>query len=336
MDRKMFNLVVLLDIKKAFDTIDHSILLNKLELYGITGGALSLTRSYLFDRNQTCQLGDMMPTSRRVKCGIPQESILGPLFFLIYINDLPECLNHTTSRLFDDDTNLTVAGDSIQEIESNMNSDLAHVNQWLLANKLSLNVVKTEFILIGTAKKLSSLAVQPNLEIDHFKIKQVCNTSVLGVEIDDKLSSNKHIDKVAKKVASGIGAIKKIRDIVDKETLISVYNALINPHFDYCSEVWDTMGVGLSNRLQKLQNRAARVIMKFSNDIPGPEAVKVLGWEKLETRRAKSKAKTMYKVLNKAAPSSLVKLFKHKKEITQYDLRGSFTSLQLPQPKLKS
>ena len=156
---------------------------------------------------------------------------------------------------------------------------------------------------------------------------------MLGVEIDDKVSWNKHIDKVAKKVASGIGAIKKIRDFVDKETLISVYNALINPHFDYCSEVWNTMGVGLSNRLQKLQNRAARVIMKFSNDIPGPEAIKVLGWEKLETRRAKSKAKTMYKVLNKAAPSLLVKLFKHKKEITQYDLRGSSTSLQLPQPK---
>ena len=109
---------------------------------------------------------------------------------------------------------------------------------------------------------------------------------MLGVEIDDKLSWNKHIDKVAKKVASGIAAIKKIRDFVDKETLISVYNALINPHFDYCSKVWDTMGVGLSNRLQKLQNRAARVIMKFSNDIPGPEAIKVLGWEKLETRRA--------------------------------------------------
>ena len=98
---------------------------------------------------------------------------------------------------------------------------------------------------------------------------------MIGVEIDDKLSWNKHIDKVAKKVASGIGAIRKIRDFVDRETLISVYNALINPHFDYCSEVWDTMRVGLSNRLQKLQNRVARIIMNFSNDIPGPEAIKM-------------------------------------------------------------
>ena len=115
--------------------------------------------------------------------------------------------------------------------------------------------------------------------------------------------------------------------------MISIYNALINPHFDYCSEVWDTLGVGLSNRLQKLQNRAARVIMNFGNDISGPEAIKALGWETLETRRAKSKAKTMYKVLNNLAPSSLAELFEQKRNITQYDLRGSSTSLQLPQPK---
>jgi hypothetical protein len=128
-DRKMFNLVtvVLLGVKKAFDTIDHGILLRKLELYGITGSALAMIRClYLSDRNKTCQLGDLMSTVRRVKCGIPQGSILGPLFLLIYINDLPECLNHATPRLymFADDTNLTVAGERIQQIELNMNSDL--------------------------------------------------------------------------------------------------------------------------------------------------------------------------------------------------------------------
>ena len=111
-----------------------------------------MVRSYLSDRSQTCQLGDKMSTSRRVEFGIPQGSILGPLFFLININGLLECLNHATPRLFANDTYLTVAGDSIQEIEANMNSDFADVNQWLLANKLSLNVVKPNLYSLAQLK----------------------------------------------------------------------------------------------------------------------------------------------------------------------------------------
>ena len=131
----MFNLVVLLDLKKAFDTIDHGILLRKLGLYGITGSALAMIRSYLSDRNKKCQLGDLMSIARRVTCGIPQGSILGPLFFIIYINNLPECLNHATPRLFADDTNLTIAGEHIQEIASSMNSDLTCINEWYMSVK---------------------------------------------------------------------------------------------------------------------------------------------------------------------------------------------------------
>ena len=131
--------------------------------------------------------------------------------------------------------------------------------------------------------------------------------------------------------------MRRIRDFVDRDTLISVYNALIRPHFDYCSEVWDTLGNVLSKRLQKLQNRAARVVLGMSNDIPGSEALDMLGWEPLETRRAKKKAVHMYKVLNGLAPSSLADLFVPKSDIIEYDLRGSHTSLQLPHPiKLKN
>jgi hypothetical protein len=123
--------------------------------------------------------------------------------------------------------------------------------------------------------------------------------------------------------------MRRIRDFVDRETLSSIYNALIRPHFDYCSEVWDTLGVGLSSRLQKLQNRAARIIMNLRYNTPGIEALNALGWEPLETRRAKSKVKQMYKVRNDLAPSSLATLFVGKRSITEYDLKGSSTSLQL-------
>ena len=332
MDRKLYNLVVFLDLKKSFDTVNHEILLHKLELYGITGCALAFIQSYLSDRTQICQLGDKM-SKRNVKCGIPQGFILGPLLFLTYINDLPECLSQATSRLFADDTNLTVAGEIIREVELAMNDDLARLKEWLLANKLSLNVARTEFMLIGSDYKINNLVTQPKIKIDHTKIKQVYNSRVLGVDIDNKLKWNNHIDTIAKKVFSGIGGVRRIRDFVDRDTLISVYKSLIRPHFDYCSEVWDALGNGLSNRLQKLQNRAARVVLGMSNDTPGFEALGMLGWESLETRRAKGKAVYMYKVLNGLASTSLNDLFVSKSDITEYDQRGSYTSLQLPHPK---
>ena len=268
MDRKMFNLVVLLDLKNAFDTVNHDILVQKLELYGITGNALAMIQSYLSDRKQKCQLGDVMSSKRHVTCGIPQGSVLGPLLFLLYINDLPECLQKATPRLFADDTNLTVAGESIEEVELAMNNDFHCVHKWMLANKLSLNSSKTEFLLIGSNHRLKNLINQPNIKINQDKIKQVHYSRLLGVQIDEKLTWNKHVEDVAKKSTSGVGAIRRIRDFVDRETLISIYNALVRPHFEYCSEVWDTLGIGLSTRLQKLQNRAARIIMGMKNNTP--------------------------------------------------------------------
>ena len=141
-DKKIFNLVVFIDLKKAFDTVNHDILLKKLELYGIKGQALNLLKSYLSNRHQKCQIGKFVSSERLIKCGVPQGSILGPLLFLLYINDLPECLKSTRPRLFADDTNLTASGPCITDIENAVNSDLQNLRNWLIANKLSLNVTK--------------------------------------------------------------------------------------------------------------------------------------------------------------------------------------------------
>ena len=129
LDRKMFNLVVLIDLKKAFDTVDHQILLNKLELYGIKGQALTLLKSYLTNRNQKCQIKNSFSSERLIKCGVPQGSILGPLFFLLYINDLPHCLSKTKPRLFADDTNLTASANSMTDLETAVNSDLENLRK---------------------------------------------------------------------------------------------------------------------------------------------------------------------------------------------------------------
>ena len=149
LDRKLFNLVVFIDLKKAFDTVDHQILFKKLEHSGIKGQAHSLLKSYLTNRGQKCQLNGFVSSEQPIKCGVPQGSILGPLLFLLYINDLPECLDNTRPRLIADDTNLTASGESMNDIEIAVNSDLENLRNWLMANKLRLNVAKTEFMLIG-------------------------------------------------------------------------------------------------------------------------------------------------------------------------------------------
>ena len=140
----MVNLVVLTDLKKAFDTVDHQILLSKL------GQAINLLKSYLTNRKQKCQIRNSFSSERLIKCGVPQGSILGPLLFLLYINDLPHCLSKTKPRLFADDTNLTASANSMTDLEAAVNSDLENLRKWLIANKLSLNVAKTEFTLIGS------------------------------------------------------------------------------------------------------------------------------------------------------------------------------------------
>ena len=297
-DRKMLNLVVLIDLKKAFDTVDYQILLSKLELYGIKGQAINLLKSYLTNRKQKCQIRNSFSSERLIKCGVPQGSILGPLLFLLYINDLPHCLSKTKPRLFADDTNLTASANSMTDLEAAVNSDLENLRKWLIANKLSLNVAKTEFILIGSKSVINNISnSHPNVFIENKQIKQVYECKTLGVKIDQHLSWKDNTDEICKKVTAGISAIRRIRPFVDQDTLILIYNAIVRLYFDYCSEVWDVFGEAQSKRLQKLQNRAARIILNVSNDVEHNIALRALGWEPLQMERKKAKAKNYVQVI---------------------------------------
>ncbi len=215
MDRGQFNIAVFLDLQKAFDTINHNILIKKLDLYGLQKPALNLLGSYLENRFQMCTVNGVLSKKNLVTCGIPQGSILGPLLFLIYINDLPSSLEQSSSRMFADDT--TVSGKPLHDVEVAINHDLSNVNQWLCANKLSLNLVKTEYILIGSRHNINNILATPKVFVGDIPIKRVRETKALGVYIDEFLSWEKHIDKIAKKVSSGIGAIRKLKGMSNKK-----------------------------------------------------------------------------------------------------------------------
>ena len=209
--------------------------------------------------------------------------------------------------------------------------------KWLIANKLSLNVAKTEFILIGSRPMLTQISNEhPKVSIGNKSIKQAKQCKMLGVEIGQHLTWKSNTENICKKVTSGIFALRSLKPFVDKDTLLSVYNSVVRPYFNYCSEVWDVFGEIESTRLQKLQNRSARVIMNMCNDVESTVALNALGWEPLKAERKKAKAKLMFKLLNGMGPKSLSNLLDYKNEFTDYELRGVSNSLCLPQRRTNS
>ena len=239
MDKGLINGVVFLDLKKAFDTVDHDILIKKLEFYGNKNNALRWFISYLSNRKQVCKVGMSMSNSENVAAGVSQGSNLGPLLFLLYINDLPNCLDSSVPALFADDTNLTASGASASEIQDILEIELNKVHTWLLANKLTLNIKKTEYVLIGSRQRLSQASADPILSMGSEGIKRVSSTITLGVVVDECITWSDHVDKVAKKAAKGIGMLRTSKHLFDRDTLKTIYNAFVLPHFDYCALVWN-------------------------------------------------------------------------------------------------
>ena len=178
-DHSKINAVVFLDLKKAFDTVDHERdpVVKIKSLRHIYGNAYQWLRSYLENRTQICSINGALSNSCSVNCGVPQGTILGPPLFLLYINDLPNCLLNCEPRMYVDDTHLTYAGSSVDNIQFYLNQDLENVHNWLRANKLTLNITKTEFMLIGSRQRLSNLTDSPTITIDNVRISQVITRS---------------------------------------------------------------------------------------------------------------------------------------------------------------
>ena len=331
-DQGNVNAVVFLDLKKAFDTVDHEILLSKLNKYGVQGTSYEWFKSYLDCRKQRCFVNGSLSGDHFLTCGIPQGTILGPLLFLIYINDLPNCLLNSVPRMYADDTHLTFASNNILNINTVLNEDLARVEKWLIANKLTLNASKTEVMLIGSRQRLSTFHNPLSLIVDGAPISQVSSTKSLGVHIDQNLSWNVHVEKLCKKIASGVGALKRARSFVPYETLRSVYMSLVQPHFDYCDSVWGNCTKALANKLQKLQNRAARILTHSNYDANADFLIQQLGWKKLHSQRSIHMGVMIYKSLNGLAPDYLSAKFLDRSSVCNYSLRDTEGKLAVPMP----
>ena len=290
--------------------------------YGVDSSSLKWFESYLCNRNQKCSTNGHLSNTAPVSCGVPQGSNLGPLLFLVYINDLPNCLTSASPRIFADDTNITFAASTLIDLENAVNLELRNLQRWLITNRLSLYIAKTEFMVIGSNQRIHALSNnQIDIEIDGKSIKRVKEAKSPGLFIDEHLSWTKHIEEISKKISSAIGALKRIRPFISESTALQIYQALILLHFDYCSPVRDELSVTLSDKLQKLQNRAARVITRSSYDTSASILLNRLNWDNLSTRRKKLKAMLMLKIIKGLSPAYLQDLFSIRS--TPYNLRDS-------------
>ena len=319
LDRNEHAVGVFLDLSKAFDTVDHNILLDKLEHYGIRGVALDWVRSYLSNRLQFVQFNGHSSSPQTICCGVPQGSILGPLFFLLYINDLSNVSTVVELILFADDTNLFMSHKDPVYLATSLNSELNKLSAWFKANKLSLNLKKTNFMLFKPRQKKYHFPMQ--ISVNEQRIEQVKETVFLGVVLDEHLTWKPHISQVAGKISKSIGVISRARFFLPKPCLKTLYYCLVYPYLHYCIIVWGSTYKTNLRRLVSLQKRVIRIISKSTFDSNSDPIFKELELLKLSDVRQLELGKLMFSFNRSLLPSKFNNYFSLNKQVHSYATR---------------
>lgn len=297
-----FVIAVFLDFKRAFETIDRDILLLKMKRMGFSDMTINWFQDYLHQRYQKTTFNSSTSEKRLNNIGVPQGSVLGPLLFILYVNDIAVNLEYCTVNLFADDTLLSISSKSPSDAYLKMNSDLTKLSKWLKQNKLKLNIKKTKYMLIGGRKNLGE---GYTVNIDGEVIEKVSNMKYLGVIIDDKLTFKEHACYISKKLSSKIGVMYRASKKLTYSAKLTVYRSFILPHFQYCSTVLFLCNECDLQKLQVQQNKVMRLILKCKRETNVKGMLTTLNWLSVRQLIYFNVLLLIYKMQNDLLPNYL-------------------------------
>ena len=330
MDSGKLPLSIFLDLSKAFDTLDHSILLSKLKFYGVSNTPLKWFQSYLQNRQQFVEFDGTCSDTTFLNTGVPQGSILGPLLFLIYMNDIHTASNKFDMILYADDTNLisplcsfnsslSCNKSEMEHMSQQINTELRNIQEWLNINKLSLNVSKTKYMIFHHYQR-NITNIIPTLQINFEPIERVMEFNFLGLTIDEHLSWKPHIQKISNEIARALGIMCRLKNFLPTHVLRILYNSMILPHLQYSILSWGFK----PGRLDKLQKRAVRIISNSKYNSHTDPIFKKLNLLKLKDLFELNVLKLFYKYKNKILPFYVSHMFSDYSVPHSYTLRATY------------
>ena len=293
-DNGLITASVFLDLSKAFDTVDHNILLPKLKLIGLDSKSLTWFESYLSNRLQKTSISNTLSSPLPVSVGVPQGSILGPLLFIIYVNEMPNIVKHCEIILYADDTLLYYSSNSAKDIEQRINEDLLSISKWLDENLLTLNCAK--FLLFGSNRRLKAFT-NVSIPVNNQQLARQQAFKYLGITFWENLNWSDYLTDVSTKINQRIGLLRRVKAFLSVKDRLTIYISLILPLFDYADIIWgDKNNSTLMDQLQILQNKATKTILDAPLLSFSTEALSKLHWHPLTHRRFLHRMMTIFKL----------------------------------------